>query len=459
MIETDLFNVFKRSTRIAVLCIVFWVNQQAAFAQSTAGIDVENSQSDEFKDIELAVSAGNEDWVYALGEEVVFNAVLSVDGAPSTTDSISFAYTIGPEKMPAISQGTVVGKNGRAEIRGGTMRIPGFLRCKVTVEVDGQVYEGTATAAFEPEKIEPTAIVPADFDRYWKTAIKKSRSIPLAYQLTPIPERQTASVDVYQVAYRFFNEGPQTFYGVLSMPRRDGKYPAIIRFPGAGWAPLSGDQKTAEKGFITLDLYIHGRPVIEDRSYYDSLKDHELKDYMYKGISDRDAFYYKNVILGCVRSVDLIHALPQFDGENLGAWGSSQGGALSIITTSLEHRIDRFVALCPAMCDFTGYLHGRAGGWPHFFNKPELYKDNKEEVLRTLSYYDVVNFAKQIRVPGFFSWGFNDPTTPPTSFYSAYNAVPAAKKVLIIPPGVHKIYPEQREKTYSWLTGAYKYDE
>src|SRR5690606_35541175 len=162
------------------------------------------------------------------------------------------------------------------------------------------------------------------------------------------------------------------------------------------------------KGFITLDLYIHGRPVIADRQYYENLKSTELKDYMYKGIADRDSFYYKNVILGCVRAVDLIYSLPEFDGNNLGGWGSSQGGALSIITASLESRIDYFVALCPAMCDFTGYLYGRAGGWPHFFLKPERYQDHKAEAVNTLAYYDVVNFAKQIHQSGFFSWGFND---------------------------------------------------
>lgn len=58
----------------------------------------------------------------------------------------------------------------------------------------------------------------------------------------------------------------------------------------------------------------------------------------------------------------VIFSLPQFDGKNLASWGSSQGGALSIITTSLDKRINMLVALCPAMCDFTGYLHGRAGG-------------------------------------------------------------------------------------------------
>ena len=113
------------------------------------------------------------------------------------------------------------------------------------------------------------------------------------------------------------------------------------------------------------------------------------------------------------------------------------------------------VVLCPAMCDYTGYLYDRAGGWPHFFNEENIEKYNNEDVLETLPYYDVVNFARNITVPGFYSWGFNDETTPPTSFYSAYNVIDAPKKVLIIPEGKHRIYPTQSIKSNEWILGSF----
>lgn len=71
--------------------------------------------------------------------------------------------------------------------------------------------------------------------------------------------------------------------------------------------------------------------------------------------------------------------------------------------------------------------------------------------MSTLPYYDVVNFARNITIPGFYSWGFNDETTPPTSFYSAYNVIKAPKNIFIIPEGKHQIYTEQVEKTYEWI--------
>lgn len=34
---------------------------------------------------------------------------------------------------------------------------------------------------------------------------------------------------------------------------------------------------------------------------------------------------------------------------------------------------------------------------------------------RTLAYYDVANLAQKIKVPGFYSYGYNDNTCPPTT--------------------------------------------
>lgn len=448
-----IFSFYQRKAVAVLVCLMISWMSDPAKAQSTAGIDVESPVAEKDQEIKFSLTLDKVDWTYQLKEEAVFK--VEVEGGETLMQDGEVYYSIGPEKMLPTKKGKVNLRDGRAQIKSEGMMEPGFLRCNVSMEINGEKYSATATAAYEPQKIKPTTSTPKDFKEYWTSVVKKSKTVPLNTQLTPMPHLSTEAVEVYQVEYEFYNDGIQKFYGVLSLPRSKDQHPAIVRFPGAGWAPLSGDQQNAAKGFITLDLYIHAHPVIESPDYYETLKNNELKDYMYKGIVDRDSFYYKNVILGCVRSIDLIYSLPDFNGR-VGAWGSSQGGALSIITTSLEPRINNFVALCPAMCDFTGYLHDRAGGWPHLFAKPELYQENKDQVMKTLSYYDVVNFAKQLKVPGYFSWGFNDPTTPPTSFYSAFNRVKSPKKLFVIPEGVHKIYPEQRKKTYDWLLKTLK---
>ncbi|MGV3586304.1 MAG: acetylxylan esterase, partial [Adhaeribacter sp.] len=101
--------------------------------------------------------------------------------------------------------------------------------------------------------------------------------------------------------------------------------------------------------------------------------------------------------------------------------------------------------------DMTGYLNGRAGGWPHLFAENNNRVHETPDKINTVGYYDVVNFARFVKVPGFYSWGYNDETCPPTSYYSAYNVTKAPKDLFVVPETGHWTYPEQYEKADAWL--------
>lgn len=221
----------------------------------------------------------------------------------------------------------------------------------------------------------------------------------------------------------------------------------IIKVPGAGVRPYYGDVSTADLGIITFEIGIHGIPVTMDASIYNDLGRSALDGYPFYNLDDKDKYYYKRVYLGCVRAIDFIYSLLEFDGSTLAVTGGSQGGALSIVTAGLDNRVKYLAAFYPALCDLTGYLSKRAGGWPHMFRDLKAGKEQME----TAKYYDVVNFAKNVKIPGFYSWGFNDVTCPPTSTYSAYNSITAPKELLIYQETGHWNYPEQTEKSRQWL--------
>jgi cephalosporin-C deacetylase len=100
------------------------------------------------------------------------------------------------------------------------------------------------------------------------------------------------------------------------------------------------------------------------------------------------------------------------------------------------------------MSDMAGYTAGRAGGWPHMFRDAKM---RTKEKIETAAYYDVVNFAKRVRVPGIYTWGFNDETCPPTSMYSSYNVITAAKQLLLGLEMGHSNSPEQNERLDRWI--------
>ena len=75
----------------------------------------------------------------------------------------------------------------------------------------------------------------------------------------------------------------------------------------------------------------------------------------------------------------------------------------------------------------------------------------KKDKIETSRYFDAVNFARLIKVPGFYTWGYNDVTCPPTSMYAAYNVITAPKELLLMEETGHWTYPEQGDATTKWL--------
>jgi cephalosporin-C deacetylase-like acetyl esterase len=401
--------------------------------------------------VTVVVAPDRADWTYQVNENATFSIAVLKYGNP--LPGIEIQYELRPEKLDAVMSGTVPSSENAVSIPAVTMRRPGFIRCWATVVVDGKEYTGIATAGFGPEKIEPTVPYPQDFVDFWDKAKSEASGVPLDARMTLLPERCTEKVDVYHVNLQNYKENSR-LYGILCTPRAEGKYPAILRVPGAGVRPYYGDIRPAEEGIITFQIGIHGIPVTMEQQVYTDLRHGALEDYPRNRLDDRDRYYYKRVYLGCVRSVDFIFSLPQFDGTNIGVTGGSQGGALSIITAGLDSRIRWLAAYYPALSDVTGYLHGRAGGWPHLF-RTDAEKVNQRRIA-TVPYYDVVNFARQIKVPGMYSWGFNDTVCPPTSMYSAYNVITAPKELLVAQDTGHWTYPEQRQQVDGWLKNKLK---
>jgi cephalosporin-C deacetylase-like acetyl esterase len=408
----------------------------SVFSQSNTGL------------IKVIVSPDHKDWTYKLNEKAKFSVQVLKYG--NLVENVAIDYETGPEALPDVRKEAVILKDGITELSG-TMKVPGFFRVRVWAVVDGKRYEGLATAGFEPEKIQPTVKDPDDFDTFWTAAIAEARKINLDPKLTLMPERCTSDVNVFQISFQNEVNGSR-IYGILAIPKKPGKYPAILKVPGAGIRPYSGDSKTASLGLITLEIGIHGIPVNLDPEVYNNLASGALSNYNNIRMNNRDAFYYKRVYLGCVRAVDFIFSLPEFNGMDIAVTGGSQGGALTIVTAGLDKRIKFMAALYPALCDNTGYLSKRAGGWPHYFRNAEP----KPGEVETLGYYDVVNFARRVSVPGFYTWGYNDLTCPPTSMYSAYNVITAAKELQVFQETGHWTFPEQNEAVNNWLISHLK---
>ncbi len=403
--------------------------------------------------IEVSVAPEHDNWAYKTGEKVKFN--IEVAKKDVLMKNIEVRYEISEDMMPARESKTITLKDGKATIEAGTMKTPGFLRCLAYVKFEGRDYEGRATAGFDPEKIQPTTTLPADFTEFWEKAKADNAKIPMDPIVTLLTDRCTDKVNVYQVGIQNYRNGSR-IYGILCVPTAPGKYPAVLKVPGAGIRPYGGDIANAAKGVIILEIGIHGIPVTMPTNIYNELASGALSGYPFSNLDNRDDYYYKRVYLGCVRCVDYIFSMPEFDGKNIIVNGGSQGGALSIVTAGLDPRIKGLAAFYPALCDLTGYTNGRAGGWPHMFRNADKKDPIVAKKIENSKYYDVVNFARQVKAPGFYSFGYNDMVCPPTTMYSAYNVVTAPKELLLVEESAHWGYPEQWDVCWKWINDHLK---
>ncbi len=395
--------------------------------------------------IKVNVAPEHGDWLYKTGENVRFSVSVTRNSVP--LENVKVRYEVAEEMMPSRIDGDAVLKDGAMTVDAGTMDSPGFLRCNVYAEYGGKEYSGVATAGFEPEKLQPTVQLPGDFTDFWEKAKAEAAKVDMDVRMELVPGRCTGKTDTYHVSLQSYKDGSRVC-GMLCVPKAPGKYPAILKLPAAGVRPYSGDTGTADKGVIVFEIGAHGIPVNMPGTVYEDLRKGALWDYPVFNIDDRDRYYYKRMYLGCLRAVDFIYSLPQFDGERLATFGISQGGALSIMTTALDKRVKAAVAIHPALCDMEGYVHGRAGGWPHVFAD----KANRTpEKLSTARYYDIANFARFVNVPMFFSFGYNDNVCPATTVYSVYNTVKSPKTVFLAEETAHYIYPEQIAAAHKWI--------
>ncbi len=419
---------------IAALAVVVFASQAAA-------------QNNNF--VQVDVAPEHADWTYDSGEQVKFNVSVMRLNVPM--DGVELTYELSEDMLPFYKNGKVKIKDGKGVIDAGKFNKPIFIRCYVKFNHEGYNYDGMATAGIDPEKIQPVTTNPADFDKFWDDAKAELARVQMNPIMTLMPERCNSKVDVYHVSIQ--NVGNSRIYGILSVPKKPGKYPALLNVPGAGIRPYWGDIGGAESGFITFTIGIHGIPVNMPQQVYDDLSSGALNWYMSSRLDEKNAYYYRRVYLGCVRSVDFLASLEQYDGKNMIVRGGSQGGALSIVTAGLDDRITALAANYPALCDLVGYMFGRAGGWPHLFR--DGYMDTKERV-ETTYYYDVVNFARRVKAPGFYSFGYNDMVCPPTSMFAAYNVITAPHELFLAPHTGHWTTNEQNDKSWKWVRSQVK---
>ena len=392
------------------------------------------------------------DWLYKKGEKARVEVQLYKYGVP--VDAV-VKYEIADDMLPSDRKGEARLKEGRASIDIGTRTTPGFRDLRLTANVDGKTYKHHIKVGFSVDEIRPYTKEPADFLDFWNKNIEDMRAFPLTYTKTKAEEYCTDKVDCYLLKITL-NKQKQAVYAYLFYPKgaQKGQCPVVLCPPGAGIKTIKEPLRHkyyAENGCIRMEMEIHGlNPTLPKETFDDMTKAFNGRDngYLFNGLEDPDRYYMKRVYLALIRCLDLLTSLPEWDGRNVIVQGGSQGGALSMVAAALDSRVTQCIVNHPALSDMAAYSAGRTGGYPHFNRVEGMFND---KTLRTMAYYDVVNFARHITCDTYMTWGYNDDTCPPTTSYAVWNTLTCPKEALITPVNEHWTSDETEYRQMEWM--------
>lgn len=304
----------------------------------------------------------------------------------------------------------------------------------------------------ELKKYKPELTRQPDFKEFWETTSDELAKVGLNYDLQPY-EYPVRGVKVYRVTFSGFLNAD--IDGWLAIPEAPGKYPGIVAFHGYNWAfdgCINDTVNQALHGYAVLQMLVRGQQGNSSDNVVTSHGNHS--GWMTKGILSPRQYYYRAVYMDCVRALEVLASIDKVDAGRIGVIGGSQGGALTLASAALSGIPKVAVSMYPYLSHFNraidiapGMPYGEINEYFRRNTDPEI----EVQAKKTLSYFDVMNLAPDIKCPVLVAAGLVDDITPPSTVFAAYNHMVCPKDIAVFRYFGHENMPGFVEKQLRML--------
>ena len=359
---------------------------------------------------------------------------IEVKSASSVCQDMEYVLEVSTdfgEPVITLSQTAELHKGG-AELNFSLDPAPGFYNAVLYLVKDGVRKELTRTnLGFNPEQIISEQDKEPDFDEFWSETLEELASVAPEYKLIPLKDHSNEVRQAFRAEMKSL--GGETVSGLLMLPVAEGRYPAVISYMGYGsdvWYPNPSDNP--EK--IEFQLCIRNQA-------FNRLPN-EKDDWCTRGIESKETYYYRGAFADAVRAIDFIFSLDKTDPDFVFANGESQGGALTLVAASLDHRLKAIAPSAPFLNDYRDYF--ALAGWPGepIIAAAKAKGMSEDEMYRVLSYFDVKNFTDKIQCPVLMAIGLQDPVCPPHTNFAGYNHIKTEKSWICYPLAGHNVWQQ-----------------
>jgi cephalosporin-C deacetylase len=271
-----------------------------------------------------------------------------------------------------------------------------------------------------------------DFAAFWEDTLADNQTT-LNFSRTPV-ETPLKNVDAYKVVYEGYAQTPIHAWYLVPPTAKEKASPCLVMFHG-----YSGSKREPEDyavwllmGFAVLAIDVRGQSGETGNSM--PIDYGMTKGWITQGILDKHSCYYKALAIDGIRAVEVAKEQPETDSSRIIAMGSSQGGGMALLTTALEPSVMMCIADIPNMCQMDFGLFNSTGSLTEIAQFVSHAPERLEQVLTTLSYFDILNLADRITVPVWMSVGLKDTICLPETVFAAYNSLATKDKALQVNP-------------------------
>jgi cephalosporin-C deacetylase len=302
----------------------------------------------------------------------------------------------------------------------------------------------TYAFAIEPQSTVSPYPSPKDFKQFWVKTMSELKGVPPNYTLTKSATLSNDTMEVYSVEMRSLDS--VRIQGWYVVPKGKQNLPALVYFQGytTNSYPSEAYFKFSHYAQFFLNIRGHG----------DSQKDINpgFGSYLTHGLKSRDTYIFRGAYMDCIRAIDFISSRPEVNAHRIGIWGGSMGGALALVTASLDKRVKLCVFDLPFLSDFRNYF--TITNWPAADFRQFATQNNipMEDIYNTLDYFDIKNFAPWVKCPVMMGVGMLDRTCPPAINFAAYNNIKVREKQYYMFPNTGHIIPnEHNTRLFAWF--------
>ncbi len=298
---------------------------------------------------------------------------------------------------------------------------------------------------------------PADFDAYWDASLRDLDAVDPAVELkrnTTLSSRQAECFDLWFTGVG----GARVHAKYLRPARRQGKAPALLQFHG--YTGNSGDwaQKLAYagEGFCVAALDCRGQGGLSEDNL--QIRGNTHHGHIIRGLDDPDPrnMLFRYIYLDTAQLARIVMGFDEVDPARVGAWGGSQGGALTLACAALEPRIRLAASEFPFLCDFKrvwdmDLCKDAYAELKTFFRLFDPTHAREEEIFTRLGYIDLQFLAPRIRAKTLMAVGLMDTICPPSSQFAAYNKITAEKDLVIYPDFGHEGLAGHTDRVFQFM--------